>query len=335
MEADRFGPIDLAETFDDAVDRAIVDQEQAGLDIVSDGEMRRASFVWAFASRMTGLETPGRCGRWVRCRSTCDRCRRPPGRSACRTGWARWRSSSTPVSRTDRPHQGAVARTVRTDDVHPTRRALPRSHAPRRGVRACPQRRDPPPGRGRLHLDPARRAGDAGLRRERPALSRRHRPPVQRVRRGRQRRPSLVARLLRLLPQAPLRQEDVRALLPRPARGASRPVRVRVRHPGDVRDRAMAVLGARPRARRRDHRRADPLLRDARRRGRAGAPLPPSRAGGQAVPHHRLRAAVRPSHPGPSEDHQPGGRQCARSREQLGRRRRKVRTGRGRRPGTR
>jgi 5-methyltetrahydropteroyltriglutamate--homocysteine methyltransferase len=59
IEADRFGPVDIAETFDDAVDRAIVDQEEAGLDVISDGEMRRASFVWAFASRMTGLRDAG------------------------------------------------------------------------------------------------------------------------------------------------------------------------------------------------------------------------------------------------------------------------------------
>ena len=59
MDADRFGPTDVAETFDDAVDRALADQEEAGLDIVSDGEMRRASFVWAFASRMTGLRDAG------------------------------------------------------------------------------------------------------------------------------------------------------------------------------------------------------------------------------------------------------------------------------------
>ena len=59
MEAGRFGPVDIEETFDDAVDRAILDQEQAGLDVISDGEMRRASFVWAFASRMTGLRDGG------------------------------------------------------------------------------------------------------------------------------------------------------------------------------------------------------------------------------------------------------------------------------------
>ena len=40
-EADEFGPGDLEEMFDDAVDTAIRDMEQAGLDIITDGEVRR------------------------------------------------------------------------------------------------------------------------------------------------------------------------------------------------------------------------------------------------------------------------------------------------------
>lgn len=42
-----FGPADLAEMLDDAVDLALRDQEEAGIDIVSDGEMRRAGFFTA------------------------------------------------------------------------------------------------------------------------------------------------------------------------------------------------------------------------------------------------------------------------------------------------
>ena len=34
------GPVDIAELQDDAVDAAIRDQEEAGIDVVSDGEMR-------------------------------------------------------------------------------------------------------------------------------------------------------------------------------------------------------------------------------------------------------------------------------------------------------
>jgi 5-methyltetrahydropteroyltriglutamate--homocysteine methyltransferase len=50
------GPADIAELQDDAVDTAIRDQEEAGIDIVSDGEMRRAGFFTAeFYRHLTGL----------------------------------------------------------------------------------------------------------------------------------------------------------------------------------------------------------------------------------------------------------------------------------------
>ncbi len=47
--ADRgeLGPVDVREVQDDAVDAALRDQEDAGIDIVSDGEMRRAGFFTA------------------------------------------------------------------------------------------------------------------------------------------------------------------------------------------------------------------------------------------------------------------------------------------------
>jgi 5-methyltetrahydropteroyltriglutamate--homocysteine methyltransferase len=51
-----FGPADLAEMLDDAVDLAIRDQEQAGIDVISDGEMRRAGFFTAeFYAHLTGV----------------------------------------------------------------------------------------------------------------------------------------------------------------------------------------------------------------------------------------------------------------------------------------
>ena len=56
--ADRgeFGPDDLAEMLDDAVDVALRDQEDAGIDVVCDGEMRRAGFFTAeFYRHLTGL----------------------------------------------------------------------------------------------------------------------------------------------------------------------------------------------------------------------------------------------------------------------------------------
>jgi 5-methyltetrahydropteroyltriglutamate--homocysteine methyltransferase len=56
--ADRgeFGPDDIAEMLDDVVDLAIRDQENAGIDVVTDGEMRRAGFFTAeFYRHLTGV----------------------------------------------------------------------------------------------------------------------------------------------------------------------------------------------------------------------------------------------------------------------------------------
>jgi 5-methyltetrahydropteroyltriglutamate--homocysteine methyltransferase len=55
-ERGEFGPADLAEMLDDAVDLALRDQEDAGIDLVSDGEMRRAGFFTAeFYRHVTGV----------------------------------------------------------------------------------------------------------------------------------------------------------------------------------------------------------------------------------------------------------------------------------------
>lgn len=52
-----FGPKDIEETLNDAVDMAVRDQEEAGVDVISDGEMRRFGFFTAnFYGRLTGLE---------------------------------------------------------------------------------------------------------------------------------------------------------------------------------------------------------------------------------------------------------------------------------------
>ncbi len=56
IDNDEYGPTDINETFNDAVTIAIQDQEQAGIDIISDGEMQRWYFVQKFYSRMKGLE---------------------------------------------------------------------------------------------------------------------------------------------------------------------------------------------------------------------------------------------------------------------------------------
>jgi 5-methyltetrahydropteroyltriglutamate--homocysteine methyltransferase len=55
-ERGEFGPADLAEMVNDAVDLAIRDQEEAGIDLITDGEMRRAGFFTAeFYRHLTGV----------------------------------------------------------------------------------------------------------------------------------------------------------------------------------------------------------------------------------------------------------------------------------------
>ena len=56
MDKGNYGQTDINETFDDAVKVAISDQEQAGIDIISDGEMRRWHFVQSFYKKMTGIQ---------------------------------------------------------------------------------------------------------------------------------------------------------------------------------------------------------------------------------------------------------------------------------------
>ena len=56
IDKGNYGQTDAREAFDDAVNVAIMDQERAGVDIISDGEMRRWYFVQSFYRRMSGLE---------------------------------------------------------------------------------------------------------------------------------------------------------------------------------------------------------------------------------------------------------------------------------------
>lgn len=55
-ERGELGSADIAEMLDDAVDLAIRDQERAGIEVISDGEMRRAGFFTAeFYRHLTGV----------------------------------------------------------------------------------------------------------------------------------------------------------------------------------------------------------------------------------------------------------------------------------------
>ena len=57
IKAGEYGQTDARETFDDATQLAIRDQERAGIDVVCDGEMRRFFFVQTFYGKMQGLES--------------------------------------------------------------------------------------------------------------------------------------------------------------------------------------------------------------------------------------------------------------------------------------
>ena len=56
IKEDKYGPTDVREVMDDAVNAAIRDQERAGIDVITDGEMRRWYFVQGFYSLFTGLQ---------------------------------------------------------------------------------------------------------------------------------------------------------------------------------------------------------------------------------------------------------------------------------------
>lgn len=50
------GPVDRQETYDDACRIALRDQEEAGIDLITEGEMRRVDFNLGFYGRLKGLE---------------------------------------------------------------------------------------------------------------------------------------------------------------------------------------------------------------------------------------------------------------------------------------
>lgn len=67
IAAGRFGSQDIEETLDHAVDLAILDQERLGIDVISDGEMRRLNgYVRTLLARVEGLHVgaPGETRRF-------------------------------------------------------------------------------------------------------------------------------------------------------------------------------------------------------------------------------------------------------------------------------
>jgi 5-methyltetrahydropteroyltriglutamate--homocysteine methyltransferase len=65
MDAGRLGAVDRRELMEDATQAALLDQERAGLDVVTSGEMTRVRFIMGFYDRITGihaLEPPRKLG---------------------------------------------------------------------------------------------------------------------------------------------------------------------------------------------------------------------------------------------------------------------------------
>jgi 5-methyltetrahydropteroyltriglutamate--homocysteine methyltransferase len=56
MRDGRVGEADISEAFDDATRIAIADQVEAGVDVISDGELRRQRFVYEMYDRVQGIE---------------------------------------------------------------------------------------------------------------------------------------------------------------------------------------------------------------------------------------------------------------------------------------
>jgi len=50
------GPADMEEAIQDAIKIAVWDQEEAGLDILTDGEIRRQRFLWNVVEKLSGLK---------------------------------------------------------------------------------------------------------------------------------------------------------------------------------------------------------------------------------------------------------------------------------------
>jgi len=57
LEAGRLGALDVRELTEDATQMALLDQERAGIDVLTTGEMTRVRFIIGFYSRFTGIRT--------------------------------------------------------------------------------------------------------------------------------------------------------------------------------------------------------------------------------------------------------------------------------------
>ena len=91
----------LAEAQDDATIAAIKAQEEAGLDIITDGEIRRESYSNRFANALEGIDIDNP-GMWSTARAIPTRCRASSARSGACGRWKSTTSSSCAATRPSR-----------------------------------------------------------------------------------------------------------------------------------------------------------------------------------------------------------------------------------------
>ena len=259
---------DLEEAQDDATRLAVQDMERAGVDIVTDGEMRRESYSNRFATALEGvdLDTPGvaldRTGHENPVPRVVGPIRRARPVEVRDVEFLR--STHRPPDQDHRP--GAVH-----DDAAGAERPLRRRAQPRARVRGGRQRGAPRPEVGRRRRRPDRRAVPAGSSRACPAST----PSRRSTARSRESRATTVlhtcfgyahivherldgypflARAQRLRGDPPLARG--RAAGARPGRAARRPgqgdrprrPRSRLERGGDARGRRRADPSARSRS---------------------------------------------------------------------------------------
>ena len=187
----RIDPRYLEEAQDDATRLAIADQERAGLDIITDGEMRRESYSNRFATALEGvdIDNPG---------TALDRSGHPnpvprvvgPGRAAPSGPSPR---RPVPALAHEPDDQGHGPRPVHDVPAGPGR-PLRLAGGGRDGLRRRRARRDPRPLRRRR----GRRAGRRALHAGAPAGRARLRPRRAAARHGRDHRDDRGPHLLRL-----------------------------------------------------------------------------------------------------------------------------------------
>ena len=118
----KYGPTDQRELFDDAVQVAIRDQERAGVDVITDGEMRRWYFVQGFYGRMSRPRGGRRAAQGRRLRLRLAPRYRPVERVRAEHGLGIVEEFKLRARADDRPLKATVPGPADADDPHPAAR---------------------------------------------------------------------------------------------------------------------------------------------------------------------------------------------------------------------